>query len=79
MSPLANGHSPVFLQVNAAEDARFELARGCPQHAFQVRPSVHGRPCPSVTWDDRNWRGSAAARELRRMRLRMKLQLKREG
>ena len=27
--------APVFLQVNVAEDARFELARGCPQHAFQ--------------------------------------------
>ncbi len=24
------------LQVSAAEDARFELARGCPQHAFQA-------------------------------------------
>jgi hypothetical protein len=23
-------------QVKVAEDARFELARGCPQHAFQV-------------------------------------------
>jgi hypothetical protein len=22
-------------QVSVAEDARFELARGCPQHAFQ--------------------------------------------
>jgi hypothetical protein len=22
-------------QVTSAEDARFELARGCPQHAFQ--------------------------------------------
>jgi hypothetical protein len=26
----------VFLQVNMAEDARFELARACTQHAFQV-------------------------------------------
>ena len=26
---------PVFPQVSVAEDARFELARGCPQHAFQ--------------------------------------------
>ena len=25
----------VFSQVSVAEDARFELARGCPQHAFQ--------------------------------------------
>jgi hypothetical protein len=25
----------VFLQVRVAEDGRFELARGCPQHAFQ--------------------------------------------
>jgi hypothetical protein len=23
-------------QVSVAEDARFELARGCPQHAFQA-------------------------------------------
>jgi hypothetical protein len=26
---------PAFSLVRAAEDARFELARGCPQHAFQ--------------------------------------------
>jgi hypothetical protein len=26
----------VFLQVSAAEDRRFELLRGCPQHAFQA-------------------------------------------
>jgi len=26
---------PVFPQISTAEDARFELARGCPQHAFQ--------------------------------------------
>ena len=25
-----------FYLVREAEDARFELARGCPQHAFQV-------------------------------------------
>jgi len=25
----------VFLQVSVAEDRRFELLRGCPQHAFQ--------------------------------------------
>jgi hypothetical protein len=25
-----------FSQVSVAEDARFELARGCPQHAFQA-------------------------------------------
>ena len=25
-----------FAQVSVAEDARFELARGCPQHAFQA-------------------------------------------
>ncbi len=24
-----------FALVSVAEDARFELARGCPQHAFQ--------------------------------------------
>jgi hypothetical protein len=35
MSPLASCHPPVSLQVRAAEDARFELARGYPQHAFQ--------------------------------------------
>ncbi len=27
-------------QVKVAEDARFELARGCPQHAFQVCASA---------------------------------------
>ncbi len=25
-----------FYLISVAEDARFELARGCPQHAFQV-------------------------------------------
>jgi hypothetical protein len=35
MGPLAEGRSTAFLQVRVAEDARFELARGCPQHAFQ--------------------------------------------
>lgn len=43
-----------------------------------VRPDVRGRPGPSVTWDGCNCRGSAAARELRRMRLRMRLRQKRE-
>ena len=50
-----------------AEDARFELARGCPQHAFQQCASAFNpRPGPFVTWDNRNWRGSADTRELRR-------------
>jgi hypothetical protein len=35
-------------QVSVAEDARFELARGCPQHAFQqcwpVFTGVRHRP-----------------------------------
>jgi ABC-type transport system substrate-binding protein len=39
-------------------------------------PSVHARPGPSATWGNRNGRGSADGRELRRMRLRMRLQLK---
>jgi hypothetical protein len=30
----------VFLQVNVAEDRRFELLRGFPQHAFQVCASA---------------------------------------
>ena len=38
-----------------------------------VRLSVHGRPCSSVTWDDRGQSLSADAREFRRMRLRMRL------
>jgi len=37
-------------QVSAAEAARFELARGCPQHAFQVCALAfapgRGRPRP---------------------------------
>jgi hypothetical protein len=66
-------------QVSVAEDARFELARGCPQQRFpSVRLSVHGRPCPSVTWDDRDRWVSADAREFQRMRLRMRLRLERE-
>ncbi|GGW02137.1 hypothetical protein GCM10010230_34500 [Streptomyces narbonensis] len=34
----------------AAEDTRFELVRGCPQHAFQmfVRGSGRGRRCPDL-------------------------------
>jgi hypothetical protein len=43
----------VFLQINVAEDARFELARGCPQHAFQqCTPAFTGvrqRPWPART------------------------------
>jgi hypothetical protein len=36
-------HSPwVFLQVSMAEDARFELARACTQHAFQVGTAASG-------------------------------------
>ena len=59
-SLLGGGHSPMFLQVSVAEDRRFELLRGCPQHAFQVRvPSVRDRPLASVIWDDRNQRGLA--------------------
>ena len=33
--PLWQAAKTAFVQVNVAEDARFELARGCPQHAFQ--------------------------------------------
>jgi len=32
-----------------------------------MRTSVRASPGPSVTWDDRNRRGSADARELGRM------------
>src|SRR5215472_6616632 len=35
MSPRGSGHSLMLLQVSVAEDRRFELLRGCPQHAFQ--------------------------------------------
>jgi hypothetical protein len=38
-----------------------------------MRTSVRASPGQSVTWDDRNRRGSADARELGRMRLRMRL------
>jgi len=41
-----------------------------------MRPSVHQRPPPSVTWADRNRWVPADAREPRRMRLRMRLQPK---
>jgi hypothetical protein len=53
LSPLASGHSPMFLQVSVAEDRRFELLRGCPQHAFQqcciAFTGVHRRPPPSAS------------------------------
>src|SRR5215831_3891446 len=50
---------------------------GLPPTRFpSVRLSVHARPGPSVTWDDRNERASADACELQRMRLRMRLGLK---
>ena len=42
-----------------------------------MRLSVHARPGPSVTWDDRGHWVPADARELGRMRLRMRLRLKR--
>jgi hypothetical protein len=39
----AGGRLPqTFYLVREAEDARFELARACPQHAFQVCWSVYG-------------------------------------
>ena len=59
-----------------AEDARFELARGCPQHAFQVCAPAFTSVRDS---HDRDHWASADAREFRRMRLRMRLRLKREG
>ena len=41
-----------------AEDARFELARGCPPTRFPTMlTSVHQGSPPSVTWPDRNWWG----------------------
>src|SRR5215472_4912876 len=47
---------------------------GLPPTRFpSVRPSVHGRPGPSVTWDDRDRWALADAREFQRMRLRMRL------
>jgi hypothetical protein len=30
------GTGPASYLLSVAEDARFELARGCPQHAFQA-------------------------------------------
>jgi hypothetical protein len=41
-----------YWSLTSAEDARFELARGCPQHAFQVCGSVftvgRRRPRPAA-------------------------------
>src|SRR5262249_27268264 len=50
----AREHDPsASSQVSVAEDARFELARGCPQHAFQqcwpVFAGVRHRPGPART------------------------------
>ena len=42
-----------------------------------MRLSVRDGPGPFVAWDNRNWRVTADARELGRMRLRMRLRLKR--
>src|SRR5215813_15505487 len=54
--PHASGHHLMFLQVSAAEDRRFELLRGCPQHAFQqcwpAFTGVRHRPanCANTVW-----------------------------
>src|SRR5690348_13736521 len=53
LEPVCNAEPPLvggsaFLLVTTAEDAGFEPARACTQHAFQVAPApsvwVHGRP-----------------------------------
>ncbi len=69
----------MYCLVRGGGGCEIRTREGLPPTRFpSVRPDVRDRPGPSVTWDGRNWRGSAAARELRRMRLRMRLRLKRE-
>src|SRR5664280_3679348 len=56
-----------------AEDARFELARGCPQHAFQVCPvlfaPLQGRPYSLISASStRGPRGGARRRMRRELR-----------
>src|SRR5262249_16408194 len=52
-----------------AEDARFELARGCPQHAFQqcwpVFTGVRHRPGPARTRSERTLVNGAGRRRMR--------------
>jgi hypothetical protein len=75
---IASPEAPESCLVSAAEDRRFELLRGCPNTLSKCAPRRSGPSGAVRDLDDRNWRGSAAARELRRMRLRMRLRLKRE-
>ena len=61
---------------SARRRMRDSNSRGVAPTRFpSVRPSVHGRPCASVTWDDRDRWALADAREFQRMRLRMRLRL----
>src|SRR5262249_61674861 len=52
VAPRANVIRACRRRSTAAEDRRFELLRGCPQHAFQqcwpASTSVHQRPPPSA-------------------------------
>jgi hypothetical protein len=45
---LTSGNTDRVAARRVAEDTRFELVRGCPQHAFQDRDSLF--------WDDRESR-----------------------
>jgi hypothetical protein len=65
--------------VRGGGGCEIRTREGLPPTRFpSVRPGVRDRPGPFVTSHDRNRRGSAAVGELRRMRLRMRLQPKRE-
>ena len=68
----------VFSLVRGGGGYEIRTPEGLPPTRFpSVRPGVHASPGQSVTWDDRNRRVTADAREHRRMRLRMRLQPKR--
>ena len=70
----------MYCLVRGGGGCEIRTREGLPPTRFpSVRPSVHRRPCPSVTWDDRDRWALADAREFQRMRLRMRLRLEREG
>jgi len=74
----------MFLQVSVAEDRRFELLRGCPQHAFQqcwpVFTGVRHRLWPARTWLGRplvNSAGRGWMRQKLRQEARRRLAVRR--
>ncbi|WP_242424682.1 tyrosine-type recombinase/integrase [Frankia sp. EI5c] len=66
---VAPGQGPIEPHVIVAEDERFELSRGCPQHAFQVcaPPSIqsHHRPPPATRRLAGRWRTGPERRRMR--------------